>query len=175
MSSDSLAASGLRAASAIPGRIRLRAIDASRAGSLASVADVLRGCPDVTSVQLRARSASLVVRFEPERATAVAERLLSLGVDLRVGVARPLRRSPAAVVAAAAASADREVAGRLNGTDLRILVPLGLGLLAARRALRGDQRLADAPWYVLAWYASETFSKFHGGAAALAHVDSEGE
>ncbi len=41
-------------------------------------------------------------------------------------------------------------------------MPLGLGLLSVRQALRGPDRLGDAPWYLLAWYASETFFKFHG-------------
>jgi hypothetical protein len=30
-----------------------------------------------------------------------------------------------------------------------------------RQALRGPERLGDAPWYLLAWYASETFFRFH--------------
>lgn len=163
MEGDETAARGVGVASAVPGRIRLRAIDRAGRQSLASLAEALGTSPDVTAVHVRSQSSSLVVRFDPERASAVADRLLERGVDVRAGAPSPVSRSPATAIEVAAGSANRAVGRRLDGTDLRVLVPLGLGLLAVRRAMRGDQRLADAPWYVLAWYASETFWKFHGG------------
>jgi hypothetical protein len=46
-----------------------------------------------------------------------------------------------------------------DGQDLRALLPLGVGLLALRQALRGRGRLDDAPWYVLGWYAFDSFWK----------------
>lgn len=162
MESEEIAASGLRVASAIPGRIRLRAIDRAGRQRLASLTDELGAWPEVTGVQPRAQSSSLIVRCEPKHAPAVADRLRELGVDPRAGGPSPAPRSPAAAIGGAASSANRAVGRRLDGTDLRVLVPLGLGLLAARRAMSGDHRLADAPWYVLAWYASETFWKFRG-------------
>ena len=154
----------VRVASAVPGRVRLQG-DPSRRAILADLAEELGTWPQVTAADLRARSASIVLRFEPEHHSAVADGLLGIGIDLRSGsTAGPA--SPPEVIAGAASAGNRAVAQRLAGTDLRTLVPLGLGLLAARRAMRSDDRLADAPWYVLAWYATETFWKFHGGAAA---------
>ena len=161
MSPDAILASGVRVVSAVPGRIRLRAVDAEARRRLAAVTEELSTCPEVTSVDLRARSASVVVRFDSAHAGAVTERLRSLGVDPHAVAPS----TPPAGPAAAVASVNRAVQRRLGGTDLRVLVPLGLGLLAARRAMRGEERLADAPWYLLAWYASETFWKFHGGGA----------
>lgn len=158
MRPDSSLASGARVVSAVPGRMRLRAVDAHGSRGLASVVEELSACAEVMSVDLRARSTSLVVRFDPAHTGPVSERLRALGVDLHVDVAS----TPSAGPAAAASSVNRAVQRRLGGPDLRVLVPLGLGLLAARRAMRGDERLADAPWYVLAWYASETLWKFHG-------------
>lgn len=155
---ESILARGARVVSVVPGRIRLRAVDARGSLRLASVAEELSICAEVTSVDLRARSASLVVCFDPAHAGAVSERLRSLGIDPHAVVAS----TPSPGPAAAAASVNRAVERRLGGADLRLLVPLGLGLLAARRALRGEERLGDAPWYVLAWYASETLWKFHG-------------
>lgn len=158
------AASGLRAVSAIPGRIRLRAV-AHGEPELSSVAEELDSWPTVTSVQMRDRSSSVIVRFPPQHTNEVADGLLQLGVDLQA-IGRPLSEDdPAAVIAAAGRRANGAVAARLRGTDLRLLLPLGLGLISLRRAMRGGDRLADAPWYVLAWYASETFWKFHGGRA----------
>lgn len=172
---ESMAAGGLCVVSVTAGRIRVRAVDVSRYRRLVSVAEELDTWPEATSVALRPRSRSLVVRFDPEDATAVADRFLSVGIDLRAGVAVSSPGAPAVTIAAAAATADRVVGRRSGGTDLRLLVPLGLGLLAVRRAMRGKERLADAPWYVLAWYASETFLRFHGRAAAGALAGSEEE
>lgn len=166
----------LRLVSAVPGRIRLRA-DRSSAARLAAVAEELGSWPQITAVDLRPRSRSLVVRFDPGHAATVADGLLDLGVDLRAGVPLSVPAPPASAVATAAAAGNAAVARRLGGTDLRVLVPLGLGLMAARRAMRGEERLADAPWYVLAWYASETYLKFHAGATGAAgqFADSEEE
>ena len=172
---QTIGAGGLRVASAVPGRIRLRA-DRSSATELAGVAHELGSWPQIAEVDLRPRSASIVVRFDAVHATSVADGLLDLGVDLRAGVPLSVPSPPAAAVATAAAAGNAAFARRL-GTDLRTLVPLGLGLMAARRAMRGEERLADAPWYVLAWYASETYLKFHSGAAGAVGgpADSEEE
>jgi len=175
MDGEEFAASGLRVASAIPGRIRLRASDWAGRRHLASLAEELGTWPEVIGVQPRAQSSSLVVRSEPEHATAVADRLRELGVDMRASGPSPASRTPAAAIGAAASSANRAVGRRLDGTDLRVLVPLGLGLLAARRAMSGEQRLAEAPWYVLAWYASETFWKFRGGVVAAPRQPTDSE
>ena len=159
--------SGLRVVSAVPGRIRLRA---GRAGAahLSALANELGSWPQILAADLRQRSGSLVVRYDPVHATSIADGLLGLGVDLRAGVPLSVPSPPGPAIATAAAAGNAAVARRLCGTDLRTLVPLGLGLLAARRAMRDQERLADAPWYVLAWYASETYLKFHGGAAGAA-------
>jgi hypothetical protein len=159
-----LSGSGVRVASAIAGRIRLRAVGAAGRESLASVADAVGDLPQITAAQLRPQSGSLVVSFDPEHASAVADGLCALGVNpITDGPAAPV--DPTVAIGNAAARANRAVERRLDGWDLRSLVPLGLGLLAARSAMRGDARLADAPWYVLAWYASETFLKVHGSSA----------
>lgn len=168
-------ASGVRVASALTGRIRLRAFGGSGHESLASVADAVEDWPEVSSAQLRPQSLSLVLSFDPARASAVTEGLRALGVNSVT--ARPAVPNDGAVaLGSVVAGANRAMARRLDGTDLRTLVPLGLGLLAARRAMRGDDRLADAPWYVLAWYASETFMKFHGRATVPSNrLDSDGQ
>jgi hypothetical protein len=153
-------ASGVRVVSVVPGRIRLRAVTAEGRRGLGPLAEDLRTRADLTSVDVHERSASVVVRFDSEAASAVGDTLLGLGVDVRGGAGSSGFERPEAAVTAAATAANRAVGRRLDGTDLRTLVPLGLGLMAARRALRGKERLADAPWYVLAWYASETFWKF---------------
>lgn len=158
--------SGVRAVSVLPGRIRLRAVEPSARRRLGAVADAVGTWPQVRSVAVRAQSSSVVLHFDADDATAVADGLLGLGVDARAVATRRSPEDPARSIAAAARATNRAVGRRLGGTDLRVLMPVGLGLLAARRAMRGDERLADAPWYILAWYASETFFRFNGGAAS---------
>ena len=158
-------AGGVRVASVITGRIRLRAVGATGRESLASVADAVGDLPQITAAQLRPQSGSLVVNFDPEHASAVADGLRALGVNPITDQPRAAPVDPTVAIGSAVARANRAVERQLDGWDLRSLVPLGLGLLAARSAMRRDDRLADAPWYVLAWYASETFMKVHRSTA----------
>lgn len=156
--------SDVRIASAIAGRIRLRAVGPSGRATLAAVALAVGEVPQITAAQLRMQSGSLILSFDPKQASVVADALRTLGISpIPERSATP--RDPAVAIEGVVARANREVERRLDGWDLRSLVPLGLGLLATRSAIRGDARLSDAPWYVLAWYASETFMKVHGSAA----------
>lgn len=120
----------------------------------------------VREVRLRASAASAVVEFEPDQTGTVLDGLSALGIGAPGASEAPAEADTAAVIRIAAQGIDRAVAGRAAGADLRLLVPLGLGLLSLRKALLGDDRLADAPWYLLAWYASETFFRFHGRPAS---------
>lgn len=45
--------------------------------------------------------------------------------------------------------------------DLYLLVPLGLSAFALRQLLVKGWELEEIPWYVLAWYAFDSFMKFH--------------
>ncbi len=156
-------------ASAVPGRIRLRAARRATAEQLIETARAVQSLPGVTDAEVRAQSASIVVRFDPRDAEAVEAGLRETGVDLPAdAVSR--RGDPAKVVADAARAMNGAVGRRVPAGDLRLLLPLGLGLLSVRQAMRGRDRLADAPWYVLAWYASETFFKFHGQPAPRRHL-----
>ena len=151
--------------SATPGRVRLRLpAGATDRNLLAAASDALAARAEVRRAEARWQTRSLVVEFDPGAGEAAWAALGELGLA-----------RPAAPPTTPAETADPEaarvlggltrvnslVARRTGGTDLRTLVPVGLGMLALRQLVRGDQRLADAPWYVLAWYASETFQKFH--------------
>ena len=151
-----------RVASSIPGRLRLR-LPATPAGRsmLAAVAAALAGDDDLLVAESRPRSGSLVIHYDPARSVDVWVRLRGLGLqvpDAPAGAA-PEPVDPGARVITAVRRLDALVPRVAAGHDLRTLVPLTYGLLAARQFLRGEQRLTEAPWYVLAWYASETFQK----------------
>nr|OEJ74038.1 hypothetical protein BH720_16560 [Desertifilum tharense IPPAS B-1220] len=45
--------------------------------------------------------------------------------------------------------------------DLRFLFPLLLALLSLRQMFSKSPRLNTAPWYILAWYAFDSFMKLN--------------
>ena len=151
-----------RIASSVPGRLRLR-LPASTEGRdrLAAAAGDLEADGELLIADVRPRSGSLVVRYDPAHSVDVWVRLRELGLhvpdapdDAGTAVVDPSTR-----VITALKGLDAVVPRAAAGHDLRTLVPLTYGLLAARQFVRGEQRLTEAPWYVLAWYASETFHK----------------
>lgn len=153
-----------RTVSSVPGRLRLRlAGGAAGRDRLAAAVEALSASASVSTAVARWQTASLLIEYDAAEADAVWSELEQLGLDLsaiRTTGTRPAI-DPSARVARAVAGANEVVRRRAGGNDLRTLVPLGLGLLALQQFARDDQRLADAPWYVLAWYASETFQKLH--------------
>ena len=146
--------------SAVPGRIRLRLVHpAADSHLLAELAQALEARPAVFEVLVRPASGSLVIRHDTQPATVAAlhEALASLGV---VSAPRVSGADHARRVQSTALAANTMVA-RGTGSDLRLLAPLTLGLLALRRAAREGPRIGDAPWYVLAWYAGESYTKLN--------------
>ena len=153
---------GIEVVSVVAGRIRLRARRRPLGGdALAALGRALEAVDGVGEVELRAHSSSAIIRFDVGQEAAVLDGLRALGVELPEPRSAWGEADPAAVIGEAVSAVNRAVAGRVPSGDLRLLVPLGLGLLSVRQALRGRDRLRDAPWYVLAWYASETFLRFH--------------
>ena len=147
-------------ASSVPGRLRLR-LPATPAGRslVAAAAAELGAHGELLAVDSRPRSGSLVVHYEPARAVDVWVRLRALGLEVPESRNEPTTAAvdPSTRVLTAARGLNAVVPRFAGGHDLRTLIPVTYGLLAARQFVRGDQRLAEAPWYILAWYAAETF------------------
>lgn len=57
--------------------------------------------------------------------------------------------------------------------DLRTLAPLGLGAIALRQLLLKGLQVEDIPWYVLAWYAFDSFIKLHPAPPAATPADQD--
>ncbi len=152
-----------RVASSIPGRVRLR-LPASADGRrrLAAATTELSGDREFLVVHPRPASTSLVVDYDPARADHVWSRLRALGLpSTATRESSSTVTDPAVRVIAVAGSLNEQVTRRTHGHELQSLIPIGYGMLAVRQLLRGKQRIGDAPWYLLAWYASETFQKRH--------------
>ena len=152
-----------RVVSKVPGRLRLRLPPgAASRQRLTAAVDALGASVAVSAATARWQTTSLVVEYDVANADAVWSELAQLGLDLHAAGPTEGQRDvePSARVTRAMIGANEIVRRRAAGNDLRTLVPLGFGLLALRQFVRDDQRLADAPWYVLAWYASESFQRF---------------
>lgn len=153
-----------RVVSSLPGRLRLRLPTgaAGRQGLTAAVDALIAGAA-VSTATARWQTMSLVVEYDVTNTDAVWSQLARLGLDSRASRSTEAQEDvePSARVTRAIIGANEAVRRRAGGNDLRTLIPLGFGLLSLRQFVRDDQRLADAPWYMLAWYASETLQKFH--------------
>lgn len=149
-----------RVASSIPGRLRLRLpMSAEGRNRLARAVTELAGDAECLVVHPRPTSVSLVVEYDPADKDRVWSRLQGLGLPAAEVESSPGVKDLMTRVTATAGMLDEQVARATHGHELRTLIPIGYGMLAARQLLRGTQRIGDAPWYVLAWYASETFHK----------------
>ncbi|MES1023619.1 DUF5132 domain-containing protein [Gloeocapsa sp. BRSZ] len=57
---------------------------------------------------------------------------------------------------------NAQVKEMTNGVaDLRLLLPLGLSAIALRQLLTKGLQIEEIPWYVLAWYAFDSFTKLN--------------
>ena len=150
-----------RVASSIPGRLRLRLpTTAEGRRRLADAVAEMGGDRESLVVHPRPASVSLVIEYDPASADHVWSRLGALGLpSTETRESSPAITDPATRVIAASGSLNEQVARLTHGHELWSLIPIGFGMLAGRQLLRDSPRIGDAPWYVLAWYASESFQK----------------
>jgi hypothetical protein len=69
----------------------------------------------------------------------------------------------AAEVSRVAVKLNRDVRRATKGAvDLQFLLPFSFAILALRQLLVKGLQFEIIPWYVLAWYAFDSFIKLHG-------------
>ena len=158
-----------RLLSQTPGRVRLLlAPEFRQAEQMKRIASVLSERLEVDRVRTNVTVGSLTI-FYPEEASSWGQ-ICSILSDL--GVIFPAQ-SPAMSLndnqseAAAALSTEAAVLNQRlfkatdGAVDLRFLMPLGLSALALRQLLVHGLQLGAIPWYVLGWYAFDSFVKSH--------------
>jgi hypothetical protein len=135
---------------------------------LARAERALEGQGAVHEVRRNPTAKSVLVRYDPDTAdiATLLAAFLEAGVNIVLDndpvdeVLRDVSELPdlGGSIGAFFTSADRRVAEVTGGrADLKTLVPVGLGILAVRELFMG--RAVAAPWYVLAWYAFDSFIK----------------
>jgi hypothetical protein len=167
-----------------PGRVRFRVSHPHRQKHhIEPITDVLKQRLEIYRVRSNVDSGSITVYHAKERSTFEDVRaiLRDLGVIFLDVTGEesiiPNGKSEAATeVTRVVTDLNQRVKRVTNGAvDLRFLVPLGFSALALRQLLAKGFQLETIPWYVLAWYAFDSFVKFHYTSEPEQNVKGEGE
>ncbi|MFL9457897.1 MULTISPECIES: HMA2 domain-containing protein [Nostocales] len=150
--------------SSTPGRLRLRVASRYRqSGDIERIANALQAQPNINQVRTNIQNGSIVIQHDTQDDSFenVLATLKDLGIifgDIAVG-----KSEAAAGVSDAVVDLNKRVRKATNNSvDLRFLFPLGLGILSIRKLLVSGLQFEIIPWYVLAWYAFDSFIKLHG-------------
>ena len=154
-----------------PGRIRMRVAHAHRQKhKLVPVVSALKEKLAIYHVRANLHSGSITVFHSKEHLNSedIRQILRDLGLIFHDIIEEPLMATHGHSGAAAEVS---RVAGDLNqrvrrltkgSIDLRFLLPLSFAVLACRQLVVKGLQFELIPWYVLAWYAFDSFIKLHG-------------
>jgi hypothetical protein len=157
----------LQVVSRTPGRIRWRVSPEHREGeTMSQIASAIQVFfPQIHTIRTNIQTGSLTVYYEREQVNweEILSQLPSLGVILEdTPKILPETSQAAANLTSAMAGLNQRVKQATEGSfDLRFLMPLFLSLLALRQLFSKSPRLKTAPWYVLAWYAFDSFLKLN--------------
>ncbi|MDF5724561.1 MAG: hypothetical protein PUP91_29680 [Rhizonema sp. PD37] len=152
-----------RVVSSTPTRLRLRVAPSHRqSGKMERITSALQAHPNINQVRTNVQNGTITIEQDGEKGSQenVFASLKDLGIifgDIAEG------KSDAAVeVSNAVVDLNKRVRVSTNGVvDLRFLFPLGLASLAVRQLIVKGIQLEIIPWYVLAWYAFDSFIKLH--------------
>lgn len=152
-----------RVVSSTPGRLRLRVAHPHRqSGDMQRIAKALEGRSNIKNVRTNIQNGSIVIQHEGNDSSFedVVATLKDLGVifgNIALG-----KSEAATEVSNAVVDLNKRVQqATSNVVDLRVLFPLGLSILSIRQLLARGLQLETIPWYVLAWYAFDSFIKLH--------------
>lgn len=156
--------------SSTPERTRLRVSHKRRhPQEMARIAKALNAHPEVHDVRTNVETGSIVVHhaYNDNSLDELSAVLQDLGVILgsTIDVDLPLSEGKSEVatnITSAISDLNERVGKATDGVvDLRMLVPTALGLLSLRQLLENGWEIETVPWYVLAWYAFDSFIKLH--------------
>ena len=152
-----------------PGRVRLRVLPAHRQQQkIIPLVNALKARLEIYRVRTNIPTGSITVLHGRELLSS--QDLLLILQDLKVNLVKITEEPKISVANSASAAAVIKTATDLNrqvktatnqAIDLRFLFPLGLGVLAMRQLVVKGWQLELIPWYVLAWYAFDSFIKLN--------------
>jgi len=154
----------LHIVSKTPGRIRLRVAPEYRQDHLMNeikqLLTTLSG--EVTQVRTNAQTGSIVIYFTGEisQFENIFSTLSQSGMILN-DIPVEVTTATSKVTQTISRFNQRINLATEGSVDLRFLFPLILALLALRQLFSKSPRLNTAPWYILAWYAFDSFIKLN--------------
>ncbi|MDZ8050373.1 MAG: HMA2 domain-containing protein [Aulosira sp. ZfuVER01] len=146
-----------------PGRLRLRIAPRDRqAGKMQTIANVLEAKPNVSQVKTNIHGGSILIHHDrgDDSLANVLATLQDIGM-IFVDIAEGNTEASVGVSNAVVDLNKRVQAATNSAVDLRFLFPLGLSILAVRQLLIKGLQFETIPWYVLAWYAFDSFLKLN--------------
>ena len=123
---------------------------------MARIAKVLEASPQVSSVQANLNTGTIIIHHKEEALEDIKSRLQDMGVIMMAAAGV---ETSGVSLADAISDLDKHLGGLL---DLKLLVPLGFGALAVLQLARQGLQVGSAPWYLLAFFALESYVKLHG-------------
>ncbi len=153
-----------------PGRVRLRVFPAHRhQQKITPIVNSLKARLGIYRVKTNIPSGSIIVLHGRELLSSQEMRtvLQDLGVNLleitqESNISGSSSSSAAAEIIKTATDLNQRVKTATNdAVELRFLLPLSFGVLAWRQLIVKGWQLELIPWYVLAWYAFDSFIKLH--------------
>ncbi|MBE9198625.1 MULTISPECIES: HMA2 domain-containing protein [unclassified Nodularia (in: cyanobacteria)] len=146
-----------------PGRLRLRISQAHRhPREIQRIAHVLKAQSHISQVRTNISHGSIIINHDGKDGTLenVLTTLLDLGVtfaDITEGNSEAAEDMKSTII-----NLNKRLEQATSGeVDLRFLFPLGLSLWAVRQVIVQGLQLEIIPWYVLAWYAFDSFIKLN--------------
>ncbi len=153
-----------------PGRIRMRVAHTHRQKhKLDPVVSALKEKLAIYRVRANVHSGSITIFHSEEHINSedIRQILRDLGLIFHDMIEEPLittqgHSDAATEVSRAAADLNQRVKRVTKGAvDLRFLLPLSFAVLACRQLVVKGLQFEVIPWYVLAWYAFDSFIKLH--------------
>ncbi|BAZ38069.1 hypothetical protein NIES4101_40040 [Calothrix sp. NIES-4101] len=146
-----------------PGRLRLRVANQHRKPEkIQPLIQALQEHSNINQVRTNISQGSITINHEGEDSwNNVMATLKDLGVIF--GDIIDVHTDAAIGVSNTVIDLNQRVKQATSGQlDIRVLFPFGLGCLAIRQLIIKGLQFDVIPWYVLAWYAFDSFIKLHG-------------
>jgi hypothetical protein len=127
---------------------------------MARLAEALRASPKVNSVQTNLHAWTIIVHHKQDALTDIKEQLKDLGVILMAAAGVEVS---AGSLTDAVSRLDMRLCSATKGLlSLKLLAPAGFGALAVLQLARRGFEIGAAPWYLLAYFAFESYVRLNG-------------
>ena len=141
-------------------RTRIRLSRKSRhPKEMARIAEALQTFPYVSRVQINLNAGTIIVHHDEEALEDIKSKLKDLGVILMAAVG--VETSSLSLSDAVSDIARHLGLGTKGILNLKLLVPLGFGALAVLQLARQGLQFGSAPWYLIAYFAFDSYIKLN--------------